>query len=84
MFVETVNENIARDAGEPVIASAQWSQYGTVNEVANTFIANPIAYGDNGLLANGSGLGGTLTLQNRNGQQASINMSASGVIWTTP
>ena len=84
VIVETVNENLAQDGGEPVISTVRWSEYGSVNEVANTFIADPIAYGDNGLLADGSGAGGTLTLQNRGGNQASVNMSATGVIWITP
>ena len=79
VYAETVNENENHDAGEPVIASASWSEFGTVSEIANTFVGNKTTFAEKGMLIDGD-FGGSLTLQNGNGRTVDVIVSAAGVI----
>lgn len=81
VFVDA-NNNIGFDAGEPVLTTLSWSDYGTITVQSNTFPGSPMAFADDGLVR--GALGGSIVLQNGRGDQTSVIVSQAGNIRISP
>ncbi len=84
VFVDS-NRDRNLDAGETILSTTSWSDYGTAGPKANenTFIENPIAFGGDGLVKGGV-LNGSIVLKDGRGNETSVIVSSAGNIRIRP
>ncbi len=83
VFVDS-NQNRNLDAGETILSTRSWSDYGTAGAKAgeNTFITNKIAFAGDGLVR--GALGGSIVLDDARGNETSVLVSSAGNIRISP